>query len=167
MTIQTQAIPKPYLADLLTDQIVKHTKDGNDHVICVLRYIAKQVNVTLDESHIVESIPGQWPADLYYWAAKRARNQRSRARRYGLTEHFMATEWLTLVDACNYRCAKCGGSWHDYGMLTVDHIQPLSQGGSNMIDNLQPLCEHPCHKEKEQIARESGTYTDYRRGVSR
>lgn len=42
-----------------------------------------------------------------------------------------------------YRCQSCGG-WID---LSVDHIEPLSRGGKNCIDNLQTLCM-PCNIKK-------------------
>lgn len=35
------------------------------------------------------------------------------------------------------RCAACGWDWR----LTVDHIVPVSRGGTNDLDNLQLLCE--------------------------
>lgn len=41
------------------------------------------------------------------------------------------------------RCAQCG----DLERLTVDHIQPIAQGGTNDIGNLQILC-HSCNVKK-------------------
>lgn len=35
-----------------------------------------------------------------------------------------------------YRCVVCG----DYKKLVVDHIHPVSKGGTNDLDNLQTLC---------------------------
>lgn len=56
-----------------------------------------------------------------------------------------------------YRCAHCG-KWcgrpggeraniPDYMKMEVDHIRPWSQGGSDSIYNLQPLCK-PCNRNK-------------------
>lgn len=40
-----------------------------------------------------------------------------------------------------HRCAICGSEGH----LTVHHIQPKSQGGTNGIDNALGVCRTPCH----------------------
>lgn len=37
----------------------------------------------------------------------------------------------------NYSCLRCNKKDIE---LTIDHIIPLSKGGSNNIDNIQPLC---------------------------
>jgi 5-methylcytosine-specific restriction endonuclease McrA len=42
-----------------------------------------------------------------------------------------------------YRCVKCG-SGDD---LTLDHIRPVSWGGSNRAENLQTMCG-PCNRAK-------------------
>ena len=46
----------------------------------------------------------------------------------------------------NYRCRFCGKGDEDYD-LQIDHIKPVSKGGTNHIRNLQTLCED-CNKEK-------------------
>lgn len=48
-------------------------------------------------------------------------------------------QWLTLVKEFDYRCLRCG--CQPIGGPTKDHIIPLSYGGSDSIDNLQPLCQ--------------------------
>jgi 5-methylcytosine-specific restriction endonuclease McrA len=70
---------------------------------------------------------------------------RRRALAFGLWEgeHFTAEEWLALVDFYGGRCLRCGSSEN----ITVDHVVPLSLGGSNAIGNIQPLCEG-CNGEK-------------------
>lgn len=41
----------------------------------------------------------------------------------------------------NYRCQICGATVDDGAKLHVDHILPVSKGGTNDIKNLQILCE--------------------------
>ena len=40
----------------------------------------------------------------------------------------------------NYRCKKCGAT-QEQSRLHVDHIKPVSLGGTNDPSNLQTLCE--------------------------
>jgi 5-methylcytosine-specific restriction endonuclease McrA len=78
-----------------------------------------------------------------------ASNQRRRAS--ASIDHFTGEQWMLLCDRYNNQCVCCGFR----GFLTVDHVVPLVAGGSNTIDNIQPLCS-PCNLAK-------GTRTlDYR-----
>lgn len=43
------------------------------------------------------------------------------------------------------RCANCGST----NNLEVDHIVPLSRGGTNDIDNLRILCKS-CHRKRKK-----------------
>lgn len=47
-----------------------------------------------------------------------------------------------------WRCADCGELLDS--TFQTDHIVPLHKGGSNEVDNLQPLCAAPCHARKTQ-----------------
>lgn len=60
-----------------------------------------------------------------------------------------------------YKCACCG-KWcgraggerayiQEYEKMEVDHIRPWSQGGSDNLYNLQPLCK-PCNRSKSANA---------------
>ena len=61
-------------------------------------------------------------------------------------------EWLAVCDRADNRCLRCGSD----EPLTVDHVTPLSRGGSNTAENLQALCRR-CNSIK-------GTNdTDYRK----
>lgn len=40
----------------------------------------------------------------------------------------------------NYKCVECGAT-KDETTLHIDHIQPVSHGGSDELDNLQTLCQ--------------------------
>ena len=57
---------------------------------------------------------------------------------------FTGEEWKALCDAVGNICLCCG----EAKKLTVDHIVPISKGGANTIDNLQPLCKS-CNSSKK------------------
>lgn len=63
-------------------------------------------------------------------------------------------EFQAVCAKYDNRCLRCGATDRQ---LVVDHIVPLSKGGANSIDNIQPLC-HPCNLSKKQKS------TDYRPG---
>jgi NAD-specific glutamate dehydrogenase len=43
---------------------------------------------------------------------------------------------IDVYKSCGFRCVKC----KSYDNLEIDHINPISNGGSNAMDNLQILC---------------------------
>jgi len=49
-----------------------------------------------------------------------------------------------VLEYWNHWCKDCG---EDDGIIQVHHINPLSSGGNNSIENLEPLCE-TCHQER-------------------
>jgi hypothetical protein len=51
-------------------------------------------------------------------------------------------------------CAICSAKAEEF---EIDHVVPLSAGGSNDIENLQPLCKD-CHKQKTREEKELGMY---------
>ena len=65
----------------------------------------------------------------------------SRAHRAGTS-----TEWRNLriraFTVYGKNCLICGER-----ATEIDHIIELAAGGTNSLDNLQPLCK-PCHKQK-------------------
>lgn len=72
-----------------------------------------------------------------------ASKQRRRARVAGATGHFTEEEWRAKKKEFRDRCALCRGK----KKLTVDHIVSLFAGGSNYIENIQPLCRE-CNSRK-------------------
>lgn len=48
-------------------------------------------------------------------------------------------EWELLKKQYNYTCPCCKKAGPEI-KLTEDHIIPLSRGGSDLIENIQPLC---------------------------
>ena len=57
---------------------------------------------------------------------------------------YSVQEWLDLCSRYGNKCLCCG---RDDVALTVDHVVPLSKGGSNDIANIQPLCKS-CNSKK-------------------
>lgn len=77
-------------------------------------------------------------------ANTRIRNIRLRAAR-AKGSHAEAG-WMALVAAFGCRCVMCGTPM-EYSEVQKDHIIPIYQGGSDGIENLQPLCR-PCNTSK-------------------
>lgn len=69
--------------------------------------------------------------------ASRSQRHVRRAMKYNNGGRFTAREWLNLKARYNNTCLRCKRT--DVP-LEADHIKPLSKGGSNSIDNIQPLC---------------------------
>ena len=60
-------------------------------------------------------------------------------------------DWDNLKAQYNWTCPRCGKSEPEI-KLTEDHIIPLSKGGSNNIENIQPLCKScNCWKHTKTI----------------
>ena len=75
-------------------------------------------------------------------------NNRHRALKYLSKERLTLHDWELIKIQYDYKCAYCGKT----KKLTIDHIKPLSKGGSDGKDNIQPLC-------KSCNSRKSATYT--------
>jgi 5-methylcytosine-specific restriction endonuclease McrA len=68
------------------------------------------------------------------------RSRIERARKKRAKGSFTIDEWELLKKQYGYTCPSCGKSEPEI-KLTIDHIIPLIRGGSNYIENIQPLCE--------------------------
>jgi len=79
------------------------------------------------------AIPGRIAAYSQNYKAKKRENGGS----------YTSSQWNSLVE-------KYGGHCLNYGeikKLTADHIKPISRGGLNVIENIQPLCKS-CNSAK-------------------
>lgn len=69
-----------------------------------------------------------------------------RARHENADGSHTLDEFRELCDRYGWVCLCCGTNNSDK-QLTADHVVPLVKGGSNYIDNIQPLCG-PCNSSK-------------------
>jgi 5-methylcytosine-specific restriction endonuclease McrA len=74
-----------------------------------------------------------------YWSNCRSRKLRAEGV-------FTASEWKNLCTYYEYTCLCCRRCEPEI-KLTVDHVVPLSKGGTNFIGNIQPLCQS-CNSSK-------------------
>ena len=66
----------------------------------------------------------------------RADHNNRRAEKRGAAGTFTQKEWRDILDRYGNKCLRCGTKRG----IAVDHVIPLSRGGTNTADNLQPLC---------------------------
>lgn len=72
--------------------------------------------------------------------------RKRRARKASVGGKHTYKDWIELKLIYKNACANCKKK-EPKVFLTVDHIIPLSKGGSNNIDNIQPLCGS-CNSKK-------------------
>lgn len=75
--------------------------------------------------------------------AVRANNNKRRARLLQAEGHFTADDIERITKVQGGKCADC----RKRRKLTIDHIVPLTKGGTNWPRNVQMLCR-PCNSSK-------------------
>lgn len=63
-------------------------------------------------------------------------SQNQRAKRIGAAGILTEVGWETALRANGRACVACGSP----DDIVIDHVFPLSKGGCNTDDNVQPLC---------------------------
>lgn len=62
-----------------------------------------------------------------------------RAKKTQAGGSYTTSEWFDLCKFYGFLCLKCDDLFPS-DELTVDHVKPISKGGTSFIHNLQPLC---------------------------
>lgn len=81
-----------------------------------------------------------------HWQDGIIKGNRHRARKQGKEGYYTFAEWEELKRFYNYMCLCCKRNEPEI-KLSEDHIIPISRGGGNTIENIQPLCIG-CNKKK-------------------
>jgi 5-methylcytosine-specific restriction endonuclease McrA len=76
--------------------------------------------------------------------AKADNRRKRRAAKHAGHGNFTAQEFRELCDRYGNKCLCCGDT---EALLEADHVVPLTRGGSDDINNIQPLCGY-CNRKK-------------------
>lgn len=76
-------------------------------------------------------------------AKYRDRWRKHKRDRAGMSGSHSEQEWLDLQEHYGYKCVIC----NEPKPLTRDHIIPVTRGGSDNIENIQPACQE-CNSRK-------------------
>ena len=87
-----------------------------------------------------------WKGGVTTYERKLYLNNRRRAKLLNATGSHTQGEWELLKRQYGNICPACEKPEPDI-VLTEDHIIPLSKGGSDYIENIQPLCRS-CNSRK-------------------
>lgn len=87
-------------------------------------------------------------------------------RRRTAEGQFAKVDWERLKKKYNYTCPSCGVN-DKKSSLTIDHIVPITKGGSNHIHNIQPLCKACNSKKQTKIIHYNPRGTVYEKNYQR
>lgn len=148
-------IPTTTLTAAFAAHIRKAASNRQGFTAWSLYHAARDIGLNLDRVRG----PYPWSIIELLRCLDRISRHKNRARRARVENKLTAVDWLNLVYAYDCRCLYCNGQFEAL-TLTIDHIVPISKGGHNSIENIQPLCQD-CHYVKSRWEKH-GTYLDLR-----
>lgn len=83
-------------------------------------------------------------------ATRKAITARYRALREAAEGNLTASEWLEILRQHKHRCYYCKRKMQN---LTMDHVIPLSKGGSHTKENIVPACRSCNSRKHNKIVR--------------
>lgn len=97
------------------------------------------VDAFLDESYVGQADGGFGPMPVVEILSRPKPQQPEQSKRRRLPRALVKA----VMERDAYRCRRCGG----HRDLTVDHINPVSNDGTDELENLQTLCKR-CNSRK-------------------
>jgi len=145
---------RAYYADNKEAVLERHRLWRAEHPDRIVEITAKSKQKHAERIHTYNSAYQKAHPDEYkaHYHARRARIKAN-----GGT--YTAAEWTALKAKYGNRCLWCGAAEGDIQangkpvVLTPDHVVPIVRGGSNTIENIQPLCKR-CNSVKSRRVRD-------------
>jgi 5-methylcytosine-specific restriction endonuclease McrA len=117
-------------------------KDRKDVVLYHDNRIAYAREYRLKNPEKMKLLNKEWrsnhPEEMQVYESRR------RAKKLGNGGTHTANDWRMIKAMYGNKCVACG---REGGVLTQDHIKPIALGGSDGIENIQPLCKS-CNSSK-------------------
>ena len=88
----------------------------------------------------------KWKGGISTYERKLWLNNQRRIKKNGISGFHTQGDWERLKTQYNWTCPSCK-KFEPTIKLTEDHIIPISKGGSDNIENIQPLCKS-CNSRK-------------------
>lgn len=111
-------------------------KESKQCLICKNEFLA----IRKKQKHCSRKCYGKYFYTIRNIEKRRFYSRTREAKEKGANGKYSLLEWKNLKKRYNYRCPACDKVEPDI-KLTIDHIVPISKGGSNNIENIQPLCK--------------------------
>lgn len=138
-SINAARLKERYYTDPARKESLQRWKDENPDKVREYRAREYQNN---RERYAANS--AKWTENNRAVVRQTKRRYKVKRKAWELNGSFTQAEWNGLLDKYGHICLSCR---RDDIPLTQDHVIPLSKGGSNTIENIQPLCG-PCNSSK-------------------
>lgn len=127
---------------------LKKVKNGQYKrgVIYGMRLMLLYVLKELDNEKLKMFFRSLMKRSLKFKSGKEWHQERRKLRELLVKGTHSKKEWEELKAKHNYMCLNCKRKEPDI-KLSKDHITPLAKGGTDFIDNIQPLCRN-CNSKK-------------------